>query len=316
MAISDYKWEITSEIQDLLSQIDILKQVFSKIPLTQKETEILFDKSIINSAVSSAQIEDIPATIDDPLLEGENLKLSYKNLYTRGTLPKLSVSEIKNFHSQVLAGVSGSAGSYRQEPWAIFNSAGVVIAQTPLHIEIPRLVEELVKFVNNLSEHPVVIASVAHFIFEKIHPFADGNGRTGRLLSAYLLHYHGYSLGGLVPLENYIRKHRSGYYQSLTPSHRITEFIFFTASALVDQANQTLEDIKNPPPPAQKNLLLPRRQEILEIIKDHPQCTFDFIRRRFINVSSQSIHRDMQFLIRAGLINKHGSTRGVVYSVC
>ncbi len=60
--------------------------------------------------------------------------------------------------------------------------------------------------------------------------------------------------------------------------------------------------------------LLPRRREILEIIKDHKEVSFDFIRRRFMSVPDSTLHYYLQHLIKHGFIKKLGVSRGALYS--
>jgi len=71
------------------------------------------------------------------------------------------------------------------------------------------------------------------------------------------------------------------------------------------------------PPHIEENLhedfLLPRRREILEIIKDHPYCSFDFISRRFLNVNPKTLHYDLKQLQEKGFLIKAGKTRGAKY---
>lgn len=315
MKLGDYKWIITPEIQKALSEIDILRQVFAKLPLSPEAVKIIRRKSIINSAVSSAQIENIPSTLSSPRIEGKNLERAYIWIYSNSNLPPITVQIIKDLHQKTLQNISGSAGQYRTVPWGVFNQAGIEIHHPPLHTLLPSLMSEYVVSINNLNVHPAILAAVGQFIFEKIHPFADGNGRAGRLISTYLLHKFGYSLGGLVPLEKYINNHRDWYYRTLESSHNCTDFIDFFLEAMVNQANTVLEEIKNLPPQTPENNLHPRRRELLEIVKDHPECSFDFLRRRFINISQISIHRDLQYLQKHGLIQKLGATRGVLYTV-
>ena len=81
------------------------------------------------------------------------------------------------------------------------------------------------------------------------------------------------------------------------------------------QANTALEEIKNPPSQTPENKLHPRRRELLEAIRDHPECSFDFLRRRFKNTNQVSLHRDLQYLQKHDLIQKLGDTRGVLYTV-
>ena len=59
--------------------------------------------------------------------------------------------------------------------------------------------------------------------------------------------------------------------------------------------------------------LLPRRFEILQIIKEHKRVSFDFIQRRFLMVSGRLLRYDLMKLKEAGYIRKRGVTKGVVY---
>ena len=313
MDLSQYKWEITPDIQNKLQEVEVFKKVFEKLPILESTAKIIRRRSILNSAVSSAQIESIHSTIQSPRKEGKNLQMAYEWIYSGRDLPDLSVNIIKDLHARVMRDLFGSAGQLRIEPWAVFNEAGMVIHLAPLHTRLPKLMQEYISFINKLSDNACVQAAVSQFIFEKIHPFADGNGRTGRLISAYVLHQLGFSLSGLVPIEKYINQHRSWYYRTLEPSHNCTEFTVFFIEAIITQANQTLEEIKNPDLETPEGKLLPRRREVFETIKDHPESTFDFLHRRFIGLNSLVLHRDLQHLQKIGLIKKLGSTRGAVY---
>ena len=66
-------------------------------------------------------------------------------------------------------------------------------------------------------------------------------------------------------------------------------------------------------PLTREDFLLPRRREVLEIIKDHKIVSFDFIRRRFVAVPDSTLHYDLKHLMNRGFIKKLGATRGVVY---
>lgn len=313
MDISKFSWDKTPNIQKNLTEVEVLKKVFETIPLTTTITDILRSQSFINSAVSSAQIENIPSTVKLLRTEGANLKAAYQWIYSNANLDQLTVQAIKDLHMRTLKGLSGSAGQYRIEQWGVFNEGGTEIHHAPLHIHIPELMHETINFLNSKNEHPVIMAAVAQFIVEKIHPFADGNGRVGRLISAYILHKSGYGLSGIVPMEKYINAHRSLYYQVLEPSSSCTEFVDFFLEALIAQANEILQEIKNPPVEIDDEDLLPRRAELLEVLKDHPESSFDFLHRRFLNLHERTLHRDLKYLMQKELIKKLGSTRGAVY---
>jgi|APSaa5957512622_1039677.scaffolds.fasta_scaffold10949_3 hypothetical protein len=63
------------------------------------------------------------------------------------------------------------------------------------------------------------------------------------------------------------------------------------------------------------NKLLPRRKEIYLMVKDHPLCSFDFIKRRFMAVNPKTLHYDIKKLQDEGLIVKVGKTRGSLYKI-
>lgn len=85
----------------------------------------------------------------------------------------------------------------------------------PEYTDIPELLDELVTYANTTDDHPLIIAAVVHYQLVTIHPFEDGNGRTARLISGYLLDYHGYDFGGIGSLEEYFAYNPDEYYQSL-----------------------------------------------------------------------------------------------------
>ena len=313
--MDQFKWIISPYIISKTEEIEVLKRVFEMLPLSPTTTKIIRDRSFLNSAVSSARIEDIPSTIQLPRKEGKNLEGAYQWICSQRQLPDLTIEIVRELHNKTMYGLSGSAGKYRTEAWGVFNQSGMEVMHAPLHTLIPDLMQEFVTFINSLNEHPCVVAAIGQFVFEKIHPFADGNGRTGRLISTYLLTKSGYGFGGLIPIEKYINEHRNWYYQTLEPSSNCTEFVDYFLESLISQANQTLEEVKNPLIEIDSSNLLPRRRELLEVIKDHPECSFDFLHRRFMNQSPLSLHRDLKHLMQKKLIKKLGSTRGVVYDI-
>lgn len=85
----------------------------------------------------------------------------------------------------------------------------------PEYIDIPPLLDELVEYVNTTDDHPLIVAAVVHYQIVTIHPFEDGNGRTARLLSGYLMDLNGYGFNGIGSLEEYFAYDAEEYYKSL-----------------------------------------------------------------------------------------------------
>lgn len=85
----------------------------------------------------------------------------------------------------------------------------------PEYTEIPALIDELVQYVNTTDDHPLIVAAVVHYQLVTIHPFEDGNGRTARLMSGYILDLNGYGFNGIGSLEEYFAYDPDEYYASL-----------------------------------------------------------------------------------------------------
>lgn len=313
----------TPAIQSLCYQLDVLKSAWHMQSVPQTTLSFIRQKTLLQSSLYSARIEGNPTSEHDLNVglepeqrihktEIENLYAAYSNLPNYTGKP-LTVDLIKQFHAQILKDISDSPGHFRSEQSAIFNQAGVAVYIPPPPQYINDLVIGLVDWCNSSVDHVGIKISVAHIWFEKIHPFLDGNGRVGRLVSSFLLLSSGYDFGGIVPFEKYLDEHREDYYDALMKDTQdVSVFIEFFLSAIISQAHVSIDEVKHPPV-LKYPTLLPRRAELVEIINDHKLVTFDFLARRFRAVSSRSLHYDLEYLVKHGYIFKRGTTRGAVY---
>lgn len=85
----------------------------------------------------------------------------------------------------------------------------------PEYSDIPLLLKELEDYIHTTDDHPLIIAAVVHYQLVTIHPFEDGNGRTARLISGYILDYYGYGFQEIGSLEEYFAYDSEEYYNSL-----------------------------------------------------------------------------------------------------
>lgn len=85
----------------------------------------------------------------------------------------------------------------------------------PEYNDIPKLLEELVNYIKNSDDHPIIKAAILHYQLVTIHPFEDGNGRAARIMSNYILSYYGYGFKEIGSLEEYFSFDLDEYYSSL-----------------------------------------------------------------------------------------------------
>jgi len=317
-------WQKTETIDRFLYDLSVLKAAFSLLPFKKEDALLLRRRSLLKSALYSARIEGNTLSEGDmvyPIRGREREKREVQNLvaayeYIDRHNPKiLSREMILRLHHIISEGVASEFGMFRTEESAIFNASGIAVYLTPAPSKISQLMEDWYRYMNNISDSYPLQAAVSHIWFEKIHPFLDGNGRVGRLVSYWILKRGWYDFGGFVPIEKFLDEHKDQYYYGLSKdTSDVTIFVEFFLEALLSQAQLSLEEVKNPEEKVVPNLS-PRRMELMAMIKDHPMTSFDAIRRRFLAVSVRTLHYDLFMLTRRGFIKKIGSTRGALYTL-
>lgn len=321
-------YTLNSKITRLLSEIDRLTSQLNSLDINELTLKFHRRKSILKSSLYSARIEGNPlntSSIDNlnalpqskAKIELTNLVRAIEKIESKSWQNDLTESDLLGIHTILMTHLEASAGHFRTEPSAIFNLSGVAVYVCPPPSELKELIQQLIKYINQDSVDPAPIkVALSHFVYEKIHPFIDGNGRLGRVLIHLLMKKYGYNLRGLSAYEEYIDNHRSDYYDLLgTSSGDITNFVEFILESFVSGLSQGVTILTQTPPPSKENQLLPRRQEILALIRDHQLVSFDFIHRRFMAVPPRTLRYDLKYLSDHEFILKLGSTKGSLYSI-
>ncbi len=319
-----------------LEKIHFLAKVLESVPVPTSVATAVFHRQVLKSSVFSARIEGNTLTLSDveskqlsesdkQKKEIDNCMRALRSIKTLGS--SLSVASITSLHAQVMEGLHHNAGKLRSEQSAIFDSFGTVVYLTPDTITLQQMLE-LFLFESNKqqeTEERLIDIGRRHYYFEKMHPFFDGNGRTGRILIQWELQQTKLFGDYILPIDEYFETHRSAYYAYLEQNTRhCEEFSSFVLEGIVWALEMILSDLKKAGKEQQFSQatgtekthlpLLPRREEILAIITDHPYAPFDLIARRFTRIPQRTLAYDIQWLVKNGYVFKHGSTRGVRYS--
>jgi Fic family protein len=317
------RYTLTNEISQLLNRIEAARAVIEAITIPPELEVNIRRQSTLKSALYSARIEgseltmeDLPGSPNQKKAEVYNILKATNWLFEKRS-KDLSLADILQSHKIALGGLTESAGAFRHEVNAIFNTAGIAIYLPPPPGQVKPLIERLLKYANGTKEVFVPIkATLAHFIFEKIHPFLDGNGRVGRLIMQKILLQGGYGMKGLLSIEEYLDNHRSEYYRSLEePEKELSDYVEFMLTALAETAEQAKVLVQTKQKAEATDYLLPRRAEIFNIVRDQKIINFDQIRRRFMAVNERTLRYDLKQLQNAGLIRKRGTTKGVHYEI-
>lgn len=309
-------------MEDLLHQLDALRLAFELINPSAVITENIRRESLLKSSLYSAKIEGNQLTYEAiktslnnktrAKLEVFNLLTAYKYIYSQNTPKKISLAFIKKLHRIAMKNLIADPGQFRHEAGAIFNQAGVAVYFAPPPNEIIQRLNQLIKQIDHSKDPIPVKTAMVHFWFEKIHPFTDGNGRVGRLLAASVMNQGGFGFKGLVGIEEAINNQKDNYYETLSQAKDPQPLTEFFLKLYLDQGKKILTKLSQTQ--IETELILPlRRQEIINVIKDHPYASFDLIQRRFLSVNPKTLHYDLKKLQEQKLVIKVGTTRGAVY---
>ncbi len=319
------KYFLTPRISELLSRIEAARAVIASINIPPELETNIRRQSTLKSSLFSARIEGNPLTMEDfsktPSREQKKVEvyniLRARNLLARHAKKDLTAQDILELHSIVMDSLSADKGVFRREVSAIFNSAGIAIYMPPPPRSLPGTLRRFLAYVNSPKEQFIPIrACLAHYSFEKIHPFLDGNGRVGRLVLQFVLEKGSYGMLGLLAIEEYLDEHRSLYYRLLENSKNdTTDYLEFMLEAIAVTAESAQKLVLEKKDAEKEDFLLPRRAEIFRVIQDHGLVSFDQIRRRFWAVNERTLRYDLKKLQDSGFIRKRGHTKGASYEV-
>lgn len=149
-------------------------------------------------------------------------------------------------HKALMVGLIDSAGRYRQAGVGVMKNNQVIHMAPPAQ-RVPKLMGDLLAWLSQSEDHPLISSAVFHYEFEFIHPFADGNGRMGRLWQTLVL-AHWNPLFSYLPVESLIHQHQPDYYRAIEQSTAQSDAVPFIRFMLgmIQQALNELEGSDSP----------------------------------------------------------------------
>lgn len=299
-----------------------LKACASRLP----NRAILLDTLAIQEAKDSSEIENIITTHDElyaydqsgsaspAAKEVQNyiaaLKVGFTDVVNSGLI---SISTILRVQEQVEQNNAG----FRKIPGTVLKNqtTGAVIYEPPQDaVLIEKLMTQLVDFIHADDDYdPVLRMAIAHHQFESIHPFYDGNGRTGRILNLLILQREGLMELPVLYLSRYITSTKAQYYQllqSTRETHGWVDWCVYLVKGVAVTARSEIRLIKQLRELMQttKQRLrgeLPKlySQELLNNLFRYPYTKIEFIEKD-LGVSRITAAKHLDTLTRNGFVEK------------
>jgi Fic family protein len=311
-----------------------LKGIASTIP----NQNILINTLGLQEAKDSSAIENIITTHDD-LYKSELNLASFKSLEAKEVQNYISALKkgfeliktkgliTNNIIVEIQKELEGNSTGFRKLPGTALknSSTGETIYTPPQDInEINKLMTNLEKFINDPSMcdyDPIIKMAIIHYQFESIHPFYDGNGRTGRIINILYLIIEKLQNLPILYLSNYIIKNKADYYrllQELRDNENWEEWLLFMIHGIEKTSRETIELIFQI-----KDLMMEYKhklrdnykfysQDLLNNLFKHPYTKIEFIIND-LNVSRITAANYLNKLAEDGILKKERIGTGNYY---
>lgn len=321
---------VLKQVSETNRRLAELKGIAQTIP----NENILINTLVLQEALDSSAIENIVTTSDDlykaELDLGGEINAAAKEVlryreamyvgFNRVRAKKiLSLNDIIAIQRELERNNAG----FRKVPGTVLKSSGGDVVYTPPQdsTEIEQLMSNLQQYINDSDRHPVdplIKLPIIHHQFESIHPFYDGNGRTGRILIILYLIINELLDWPILYLSRYITHNKSEYYRLIQcirdkNSDNFTEWeqwILFILKGIEVTALQTIELVKQI---AQlmaeyKNILRPLfkqqyKHELLNNLFFHPYTKIEYMQKD-VMVQRKTATKYLDKMVVAGLLQK------------
>ena len=240
-----------AEIAELVGRLTSTNQLSSN-PTLRRSNRIRTIHGSLAIEQNTLSLEQVTAVLNGkhvlaPPKDIAEVKNAYEIYERLDELDPYSVDDLLTAHGIMTRELVDESGMFRTRPVGVVDQEGRVLHFGTLPQYVPDLVMELLDWVKNSDVHMLIRSCVFHYEFELIHPFADGNGRVGRLWHTLLLSKWNLAFAWL-PVESIIHDRQEEYYAAINASNdagESTVFIEFMLSAikasLIDAINASDE---------------------------------------------------------------------------
>lgn len=222
-------------------------------------------------------------------------------------------------------------GQFRKQQVVVRSvRTGQIAFRPPVAVEVPFLLEEFFEWLNSPEGqelHPVMRAAITHYELVRIHPFTEGNGRTARAFAMLVMYENNYDFKRFFSLEQYFDSDIDAYYQAILSvqqtddadmTYWIEYFCYGLALELDRVKGQVLKlskDLQLQSRLGQQIALSERQIMIFELLQKQGEVTSQDLSKILPNVSVDTILRDIKEMMDKGIVEKHGVTKGVRYTL-
>lgn len=326
------EFTVTANLLRSLEEIAVLRERIQSaavqvawIPALQKDTQVRNSHSstaiegnplTLEQVRELAEGREIPAATERSKREVMNYFAALRFIAKNAKQTALTHEAILKLHAIVAAKVmdQGKAGKYR----SMMVRIGKHLPPPPE--QVSGLMRELLEWWNKEAPawSPVISSAVIHYQFEHIHPFADGNGRTGRMLALWELYRRGFDTHHIFSVDEFYWSDRSRYYEALrlVQSNRgqLSPWLAYCADGLKSTLEKVWMRIQHFTAKQGKSKLIlrPKQEQLLQLLKNRGSMSPQEVWAA-LGISKQGAAKVIAPLLKAKLIQRVGGKKSGKY---
>ena len=297
---------MVAEISALIERYIITREAAESLKLRRanKIKTIQSSLAIEGNTLSIKQVTDIldGKRVVAPLREIQEVKNAIAAYDLFDQLDPYSSKDLLKAHKVMMSALIDEPGKFRSGGVGVFDGKKAVHIAPPAEF-VPGLIKDLFKWLKQATDHLLIKSCVFHYEFEFIHPFADGNGRLGRLWQSLIL-TRLHPLFQHLPIETMVHDRQMEYYQAINASSAKNDCGIFVDFMLREILNalklHTESDVVESDNP------------VLDFILKHPGSRANQIAEA-LNIPLRTLQRELSRLKAAGQIEFRGAPKNGGY---
>ncbi len=296
------------EIAELIGRLTSVNQL-STNPTLRRTNRIRTIHGSLAIEQNTLSLEQVTAVLNGkhvlaPPKDIAEVKNAYEIYERLEELDPYSVEDLLTAHGIMTRGLVEESGCFRSRPVGVVDQQGNILHFGTLPSFVPGLVAELLDWTKNSDVHMLIRSCVFHYELELIHPFADGNGRVGRLWHTLLLSKWNPTFAWL-PVESMIYAHQQEYYDAINASNAAgssTVFIEFMLSVIKASLMDAIS-VSDAMSDGTMDKAFLRWVQIEKFLETHPFIMNADV-RALCNVSAATANRILAGLVAEGQLSK------------
>ena len=309
--------DITNLVIEIAEKTTIISvtENLSKNPTLRRENRIQSIHSSLAIERNSLTFYQVSDVIDGKRVLGppkdiREVQNAFEAYEIIAQLNPYKIPDLLKAHQIMMSDLVKESGVFRSKGVGVYAGESLIHAGTPPQY-VPGLIEELFQWLKESSLHPLIKSCIFHYEFEFIHPFSDGNGRTGRMWHTLILSkWKNFFLW--LPIESLIHERQEEYYQAINLSNNNGESTVFV-KFMLEIIKQALDELTEYVKSSSSLDLDTNEKQMLNLIKVNNKLSAKKMAEE-MGLSERQIQRllkdmkEQEIIVREGS-NKNGSWR-------